>query len=387
MTTSGDLFRSRDLPQIIPERIKEAREARGYTRETFAEALAITPQAVGQYEVGQHAPGPEVMSKIIGLTGQPPAFFTADRPAVRERFGMPFWRSLARMRRADRLKVARRLEWSADVVAYIERFIELPPTQLPSITMPRDFSDFEALEIAAERVRDAWQLGSLPIGHMAATLESNGIVIIKETVHCEDMDAVSRWQAGKPYILLSADKNSLPRENFDLAHELAHLLCHPHIEVNSDNLASIERQANYFAGALLLPRKSFPQEVMSTSLNYFLELKSRWRVSVQAMVYRCKDLGLLNKNQVAYLWRQLSKMRSFEPLDDAFEPERPTLLSAALSMLVENGVQTRAQIVEALKLNHSDIEQLCGTSVGFLDQKVVRLELKQKRHQLIQPKN
>jgi Zn-dependent peptidase ImmA (M78 family) len=126
---------------------------------------------------------------------------------------------------------------------------------------------------------------------------------------------------------------------------------------------------------------------MSTSLNYFLELKSRWRVSVQAIVYRCKDLGLLNKNQVAYLWRQLSKMRSFEPLDDAFEPERPTLLSAALSMLVENGVQTRAQIVEALKLNHSDIEQLCGTSVGFLDQKVVRLELKQKRHQLIQPKN
>jgi hypothetical protein len=50
-----------------------------------------------------------------------------------------------------------------------------------------------------------------------------------------------------------------------------------------------------------------------------------------------------------------------------------------LNMLVENRVQTRAQIVEALKLNHSDIEQLCGTSPGFLDQKVVRLELKQKR--------
>src|ERR1700730_3295656 len=97
------------------------------------------------------------------------------------------------------------------------------------------------------------------------------------------------------------------------------------------------------------------------------------------MVDRCKDLGLLNKNQVAYLWRQLGKMRTSEPLDDAFEPERPTLLFAALNMLVQNRVQTRAQIIEALKLNHSDIEQLCGASPGFLDQKVIQLELKQKK--------
>ena len=375
---TSDLFRSRELPQIIPERIKEAREAKGFTRETLADALGVTPQAIGQYEVGQNSPGPEVMTKIINLTGQPPAFFSAERLSIRERFGTPYWRSLARMNRADRLRIARRLEWSADIVAYIEKFIELPRINLPSIQIPKDFSDFEAVEVAAETVRSAWGLGSIPISHVAPTLESNGIVLIKEAVRCPDMDAVSRWQAGKPYILLSEDKNSLPRENFDLAHELAHLLCHAHIEVTSDNLATIERQANYFAGAFLLPRKSFPQEVLSTSINYFLELKSRWRVSVQAMVYRCKDLGLLNKNQVAYLWRQLGKMRTSEPLDDAFEPERPTLLSAALNMLIENGVQTRAQILDTLKLNHSDIEQLCGTSVGFLDEKVIPLRLKTK---------
>ncbi len=375
---TGDLFRSKELAHVVPERIKEAREARGFTREAFAEALGITPQAVAQYEVGQHSPGSEIMANIISITRQPPAFFSAHRPSVRERFGTPYWRSLARMTRSDRLRIARRLEWCADIVGYIEQFIELPRTNLPTIKLPKDFADLEALEAAAEAVREAWQLGSLPISHLAPTLESNGIVLIKEPVRCQDMDAVSRWQAGKPYILLSEDKHSLPRENYDLAHELAHFLCHAYVEVASDNLAAIERQANYFAGALLLPRKSFPQEVLSTSVNYFLELKARWRVSVQAMVYRCKDLGILNKNQVAYLWRQLSKMRAFEPLDDAFEPERPTLLSAALNMLVTNGVQTRAQIVEALKLNHADIEQLCGTEPGFLDRKIVQLALRQR---------
>lgn len=378
-----DLFHPRGLPSIIPERIKEAREARGFTREAFAELLSVSVQAVAQYESGQSAPAPETMGKIITLTTQPPSFFTAERARSGERFGTPYWRSLVRMKRPDRLRIARRLEWTADVVGYIERFIELPPIRLPQVPIPQGPDDMSALETAAETLRDAWELGDSPIRHLAPTLESNGIVLVKESVNCADMDAVSRWQSGRPYILLSEDKQSLPRENFDLAHEIGHLLAHSHIEVTSANLPTIERQANYFAGALLLPRKAFPQEVISTSLDYFLELKSRWRVSVQAMVHRCKDLGILNKHQVSYLWRQIGArgMRSVEPLDDTFQLERPTLLSAALNMLVEKRVQSRAQIVDALKLNPADIELLAGAPLGFLDNKVVQLNLRPRKVQ------
>lgn len=379
MTTN--LRRPHALPQIVPERIREAREAKGFTRDGFAEALGVSVQAVGQYEIGQHVPGSEVMTRIIALTAQPPAFFTAERQRVSERLGMPFWRSLARMNRPDRLRIARRLEWAADIVVFIERFIELPAPSLPTVKLPAEANDFELIEAAAEQVRAQWDLGLSPIHHLAATLEANGIVLIKEPVACEDMDAVSRWQAGRPYILLAEDKQSLPRENFDLAHELAHLLLHPHVEVTSGILPAIERQANYFAGALLLPRESFPQEVISTSLEYFLELKRRWRVSIQAMVYRCKDLGILNSNQVSYIWRQMTarNIRKREPLDDAYVPERPILLAAALNMLVENRVQSRAQIVDSLKLNPADIESLCGAAKGFLDNRVVQFDLRSRR--------
>jgi len=120
--------------------------------------------------------------------------------------------------------------------------------------------------------------------------------------------------------------------------------------------------------------------VLSTSINYFLELKSRWRVSVQAMVYRCKDLGLLSKHQVSYLWRQFAQrnMRNSEPLDDAFETEKPSILSASLAMLIDNGVQSRMQIVDALKLNPTDVESLSGTGEGFLSQNIIPLVLRQK---------
>jgi Zn-dependent peptidase ImmA (M78 family)/DNA-binding XRE family transcriptional regulator len=373
-----DPRQGRLFPQIVPERIREAREARGYTREAFADALGVSTQAVAQYETGQHAPGPEVMGKIIGITGQPPAFFTADRQRAAGEFGMPFWRGLARMRRPDRLRIARRLEWTADVVAYIERFIEMPTVDLPAIQLPERLDDCEAIEAAAEYTRGKWELGLSPIRHLSPTLESKGVILIREPVNCEDMDAVSRWQTGRPYILIADDKRSLPRENYNLAHELAHLLLHPGVEVTSENLNAIERQAYYFAGAFLLPRQTFTQEVISTSIDYFIELKARWRVSIQAMIYRCKDLGILNKNQVSYLWRQLTSrgMRQREPLDDTFEPERPSILAAALNMLIQHRVQSRAQILDQLKLNPEDIESLCGADKGFLDQRVVRLELR-----------
>jgi Zn-dependent peptidase ImmA (M78 family) len=320
------------------------------------------------------------MAKIIAFTGQPPAFFTADRERAAGEFSTPFWRGLARMKRPDRLRIARRLEWTADVVAYIERFIEMPKVDLPAVRLPESLDDYEAIEIAAEHTRDAWDLGFSPIRHLAPTLESKGIILIREPVNCEDMDAVSRWQTGRPYILIADDKRSLPRENHNLAHELAHLLLHPGVEVTSDNLNAVERQAFYFAGAFLLPRQTFIQEVLSTSIDYFIELKARWRVSIQAMIYRCKDLGILNKNQVSYLWRQLNSrgIRQKEPLDDAFEPERPSILMAALSMLIDHRVQSRAQIIDQLKLNPADIESLCGADKGFLDQRVVPLELRSR---------
>lgn len=367
-----------DAPRIIPERIREAREARGFTMENFADLLGVTKQAVGQYEIGQSTPSAQVMSNIIALTGQPPAFFTAARSRTSEGFGTPYWRGLKRMNRPDRLRISRRLEWAWDVVNYVERFIDLPALNLPVIEWDFEAATDEDLEGVAASVRDHWGLGRGPAHHLSAVLEANGIIIVKEPVNCDDMDAVSRWQSGRPFILSSADKDHLPRKNFDLAHELAHVLLHHGVDATAETLPKLEKQANYFAGAFLLPRETFAREVVSTSIHYFLRLKEHWRVSVQAMVYRCKELGLLNKSQVDYLWRQMTSrgMRKAEPLDTAFPSEKPTILASALSMLVEHGVQTRAQIRDALNLNPGDLESICGTPTGFLDETVVPLRFR-----------
>jgi len=359
------------LPKAIPERIREARESRGLTPEEFAELLDVSRQAVAQFETGQISPSGDAMAKIIAITAQPPSFFVTPRD--RARTGMPFWRSLKRMEQHHRRRIARRLEWARDIATYVDKFIELPNVNLPNVEFDVEFATDEEVERAAEALRDHWNLGRVRIRNLASVLEENGIILVREAVECPDMDAVSCWQGGRPFILCAAEVDSGPRSTYNLAHELGHVLLHAGVDVSSETLSRIEKQANRFAGAFLLPRETFSQEVLGTSVSYFESLKKRWGVAIAAMAYRCKDLKIFNENQFSYLMRQMNarRIRKVEPLDHAFPVEKPSLLAESLRMIVEKGVQTREQIEAALSLNLSDIESLCGVAKGYLDVRVV----------------
>jgi Zn-dependent peptidase ImmA (M78 family)/transcriptional regulator with XRE-family HTH domain len=367
----------RNLPKPIPERIKEAREARGYTLERFAEVLQVTRQAVAQYETGQIVPSSDTMSRIAGATAQPPAFFITPHERASDDIS-PFWRSLKRMEEHHRRRIARRLQWAYDISEFIGRFIHLPDIRLPHVEFDSELGTDEEVERAAMAVRELWGCGSGPVRNLVALFEDNGILLVHEAVECEDMDAVSCWQCGRPFILFSAEVSSGPRSAFNLAHELGHLVLHAGVEIGIRNLDRIEKQANRFAGAFLLPRETFSREVLGTSIGYFKYLKERWGVSIAAMVYRCKDLGVLSKSQQAYLMRQMNylKMKEVEPLDDQFAPGQPALLGESLRMLINEGVQGKAQIERAIPINLADIESLCRLPKGYLDTRVISLAQK-----------
>jgi Zn-dependent peptidase ImmA (M78 family)/transcriptional regulator with XRE-family HTH domain len=367
----------RNLPRPIPERIKEAREARGYSLDAFAEALQITRQGAAQYETGHIAPSSDVMSRIVGLTAQPPAFFTTPHLRASDDIS-PFWRSLKRMEEHHRRRIARRLQWAYDVAEFVARFIHLPDIRLPHVEFDPEAGNDDQIETAAMAVRDMWGCGRGPIDGLTTLFENNGILLIREAVECDDMDAVSCWQRGRPFILFSAEVASGPRSKFNLAHELGHLILHAGVEVTSRNLDKIEKQANRFAGAFLLPRETFAKEVLGTSISYFKYLKERWGVAIAAMIYRCKDLGVLSKNQQAYLMRQMNSLniREVEPMDEHFAPGDPSILAESLRMLLSNGVQTKAQIAQAIPVNLADVESLCGVPKGYLDTRVIQLTQK-----------
>jgi Zn-dependent peptidase ImmA (M78 family)/transcriptional regulator with XRE-family HTH domain len=365
--------RTQNLSRFLPERIKEAREARGFTLEGFAEALDVSHQALAQFESGQIAPGPVTKANIVSVTALPVVFFTTPKRRV-DAEPRPFWRGLKRMEERHRRRIARRLDWAHDVCIYVSRFLELPEVRLFFAGKIYDELAEADIEQAAMALRDIWGMGRGPARDLIPYFEDNGVIVVREPVHCEDMDAVSCWQDDRPYVLISSEVASGPRVAYNLAHELGHLVLHAGVEVDSRNLDRIERQANRFAGAFLLPAETFAGEVLGTSIDYFTFLKKRWGVSIAAMVYRCKDLSLLSKNQHAYLMRQMNamKIRQVEPFDDEFSVGNPSVLSGALQMLIEAGVQGRHHVRDAIPLNPNDVESLCGTEVGFLNERVLR---------------
>lgn len=372
---SGDALHR--LPKPIPDRIKEAREAGGYTLDGFAEALGKSRQAVAQFETGQTSPSGETLADIVRLTHQSLSFFVSAPPR-RGGVGTVFWRSLKRMEQHHRSRIARRLQWTSDIVNLANEFIEFPEVDLPDWEFNPETADDDDIEAAAEHLRDHWSIGLGPITNLCALLESKGVIVVREDVDCPDMDGVSTWINGRPFVLLSGEVESGPRDTFNLAHELGHLYLHALVEVDSRNLAKIEKQANRFASAFLMPAESFSKELIGTSLEFFKTLKRRWGVAIAAMAYRGKDLNLVSDSQFSYIFRQMNakRIRKSEPLDDFFPVSRPELLRQAITMLVENDVCSRSEIEERLCLSSADIESLVGVEKGYLDTKVIPMRFR-----------
>lgn len=377
MEIINDRDGNRHLPKPIPKRIKEAREARGFTLDSFANALGKSRQAVAQFENGQSSPSGETLSQIIVLTEQPLDFFVRT-PPKRDSVGTFFWRSLKRTEQHHRNRISWRLRWAADIAEMISEFIKIPKVDLPNYDFNPELSDDDDIEKAAEFLRNFWGLGIGPVVDLGGILEEKGFVLVREEVGCSDMDGVSSWINGRPIILLSGEVKSGPRDLYTLSHELAHLFLHAGVEVTDKNIDAIEKQANRFASAFLMPREAFSKEVFGTSIEFFKTLKKRWGVAIAAMAYRCKDLSIISDNQFSYIFRQMNilRIRKIEPLDDYFPVAKPRLLAQAIQMLVENGVCKRPEIESRLGLNLRDVESLSGNERGYLDKKVVSIQFR-----------
>jgi Zn-dependent peptidase ImmA (M78 family) len=136
----------------------------------------------------------------------------------------------------------------------------------------------------------------------------------------------------------------------------------PHVLKSAADFKEIERQAFHFAGAFLMPAESFGAEIWSPSLNTFVALKERWKVSVGAMLMRCIALGIITENYQRQIWKYYSARgwRKKEPLDDVLVPESPRLLARSIKLLIEENVRSREQLLADCRFYSVDVEPLAG---------------------------
>lgn len=355
------------LAPVIPAKLREAREARGLTLGQLKDAIGVSVQAISQFETGRTVPSDVTMAAIMDVLSFPLSFFITPRQAEIGNYGPKFFRSRADARKIHQEMVMKRDLWlTHDIFPQLSGYIKFPSVNLPESTLanPGQYSD-EQIEEAAANLRVAWKIGHGPIVDLVALMELNGIIVARIPMGLK-FDALSFWYNGRPFIMLAEDKGNYFRSRFDAAHEIGHLVLHPSVDFSKGHRRDpeLEREADRFASAFLMPRESFGDEVFSVTLDGLLRLKNRWRISVAAMLYRCKDIGYISEYQSTYLWKQLNRRgwRFGEPLDNEYQVERPILLRRAFELIVEHKIMPIDSFLDLIPLPLDEIEAICGVS-------------------------
>ena len=356
---------------FVPERLVQARVAREMSRRELAELLDITGQAIAYYEVGERRPDMRMVLKFSENLGRSPGFFLTANTAAGVVLETRFFRAVGRRtnRTNDALDV--RARWLWEIVSFISGRVHLPSVNLPKPPPPatREFYLPAEIEDIAQQTRRHWGLGDGPIANMVALMETYGAITTRFSLGSARIDAFSYWASGRPCVVLGSDKRSAARSRFDAAHELGHLILHRDISQEElskkSTLDRLEAEANKFAGAFLLPRESLLSEFYSTRMNHLEGLKQRWRVSMQAIAHRAKDIGAIDEYQYINFRKQISalKMLSVETLDDVLPIEQPRVLAKAWAMIAEN-VQTKRLAETTLGLGSDLVEEVCGVSLA-----------------------
>ncbi|ACV63041.1 protein of unknown function DUF955 [Desulfofarcimen acetoxidans DSM 771] len=368
------------------ERLKSARMYNGYTLTELSKITNISKQSLSLYENGNNKPEWDNISKISVALGFPRDFFLQESD-FKVSTDATYFRALTSVTKKDRTAQKIKLEYLSQIYLTLFEYIDFPSLKIPYI----DFSltevfetdeELQNIEDVADKIRKYWGLGSEPILDLRYILESNGMIVTSFDADAEKIDAFSQRtnvNKGEVYLIaISAYGQTIARARFDMAHELGHILLHPWSEdlelISKEEFRARERQANIFAGAFLLPKETFRQDVSPypTTLDYYLHLKKKWNVSIAAMIYRAYQLKVVTNNQFQYLMRQLSKngWRKNEPLDTEYKLQN-NILQSAVDMLINNNVFSGKQLLaelaqKGLSMYPEQIEDLLCLKHGTL---------------------
>lgn len=352
------------------KQLRSARIARGMSMKDLAEKIGVSRQMISYYESNKKSPSTATLLEIMAVLKFPREFFSVEIDAPVG--GATFFRKQSANTKKTREMQQERLKYFNEIYEKLARFVNFPTVNLPEL-IEKDVHDITEEDIIqkAMELREVWSIDKVsPIKNLVQLAEKNGIVIAESTVSDRTLDALSRWIADRPFIMLADNQESSVRRRFNVAHEIGHIILHNSVESiydysNIELKNIIERQANLFASHFLLPNNSFVDSLLSTSLEYFVELKKYWRVSIQAMLHKAHHLELINDDRYLYLVKQVAfkKWKTKEPLDDELAVEKPTLLEKVYEMVVQNGIVSKQELNKQFNLPLDEIKKMISPLV------------------------
>ncbi|HAV92819.1 TPA: hypothetical protein DCW38_06530 [candidate division WOR-3 bacterium] len=159
----------------------------------------------------------------------------------------------------------------------------------------------------ASDFRNSYYLGDYPSGTLRKAIADLGILIF--TFNLESAGSAASFVNENGAAILINRDNAPWRVNFDIAHELYHILTwnlHKYIEKNNNFEAGEleEKYANAFAASILMPRSSVLRDFeqlnegkQSIDETFIIQGAVKYMVSIQAFMSRLDFLGCLKSDK------------------------------------------------------------------------------------------
>jgi Zn-dependent peptidase ImmA (M78 family)/transcriptional regulator with XRE-family HTH domain len=322
------------------ERLKQARKLRRLpTMTALADLTGISKQVISRYESGETKPREEVIEQIATVLNLPVAFFL--HPTVERSSAPVMFRSLMSALELERERAREVLALTLEAGRYLDEYVELPECTIPRLnpTGQVQLLTNETIEEAARRTRVYFGFPSGPLPNLVILAERAGILVVRTELATKELDGLSQWSSPRPAIVINSTK-SPARSRFDLAHEIGHLVLHSYVPAELLESPTIyklmEKQAHFFAGALLLPPEEFARDLWLYTLDEFVTLKQKWQVSAQSMLQRAYNLNLISEDDYIRMRKQINarRWREQEPLESVIRLEEPSLLRQSFEVIV-----------------------------------------------------
>ena len=284
-----------NIKEIVSLRIKSARTIAGLSLRELSQKIngVVSHTAITKYESGLIMPDSKVLLALSSALNVKVDYFL--RPYNINIDNIEF-------RKKSKLPVKTVKGIKEEVTDMIARYIELEqflnlssdfinPLQNVVINSGND------IENAVNSLLIEWRIGFNALPNVIELLEDKEIKVIELDVN-EHFDGLSGWANSNIPVIVVNKNFPIERKRFTALHELAHLLLRFN---NNIDPKMIEKYCHRFAGAMLIPKDTFFTEIgknrNNISISELINVKETYGISIQAIMARAKDLGVISEDK------------------------------------------------------------------------------------------
>ena len=344
-----------DTDSVNPQMVTLARLSRGLKQQEVARRIGTGQGTISKLEAGIATVSEEDLEALSIALGYPRRFFF-----IRTRIDGGSVMELYHNRKRKMTKAMAIYKAYANATIrrlHIERLLEASDYDYDT---PFPYYPVEELGDPvqiARTVRAAFELPPGPVFDITAAIERAGGIVVECDFTSRQIDGFSRWRQHELPPLFFMNSAAPPdRDRWTKAHELGHIVMH----TNAQPYDEMENEANMFASEFLTPAQLIKPQLVNLTLSRLAALKTYWKVSMQALVYRAGELMVISPRQRTYLFTQLSKAgyRLREPSDLDPPQEQPKILFDLVQMHLKHLGYTVSDLAEALALTEFEFRSL-----------------------------